>query len=254
VVELETQQGIEKLFFELASESRLSILRKLESENLKLNEIARKLDLTPTETFRQLQRLTDVLLVAKLPEGTYGITQVGRLVVRLVRPLELVFKEREYFLTHDVWRLPSRFIETFGALSGATLQIDTIEAINRGSGVLKEAKEYFWGMGESHGLTDSAAIITEQASRGIKFRFIGSKSAAQPSQGPPNAVSRSFEVRNLNGSIPAIVLLNEHMAAFGLRFVNGKLDYAGFFGEDPVFHSWVKDLFLYYWQLGQAQH
>ena len=253
-MELETKQGIEKLFFELASESRLSILRKLERENLKLTEIAGKLDITPTETFRQLQRLTDVMLVAKLPEGSYGITPVGKLVARLVCPLQLVFKESEYFLTHDVWRLPTRFIDTFGALSGATLQVETIDALNRGLQVLKEAKEYFWGMGESHGLTDSAAIITEQASKGIKFRFIGPKSAAQPSQSPPSAVSRSFDVRNLDGSIPALVLLNEHMAAFCLRSVNGKLDYAGFFGEDPDFHSWAKDLFLYYWQLGQAQY
>jgi predicted transcriptional regulator len=250
VVELETRQGIEKLFFELASESRLSILRKLEGENLKLNEIARRLDLTPTETFRQLQRLTDVLLVAKLPEGSYGITQVGKLVVRLVRPFELVFEEREYFLTHDFWRLPSRFIETLGALSGAILQTETIEAINRGSQMVKEAKEYFWGMGESHGLTDSATILTEQVCRGVKFRFISPKSAASSSQSPPIAVSQSFEVKNLN-DIPAIVLLNENMAALSLRSVNGKLDYTGFFGNDPVFHRWVKDLFRHYWQLNK---
>lgn len=248
MVELENQQGIEKLFFELASESRLSILRKLEGENLKLNEIARRLDLTPTETFRQLQRLTDVLLVAKLPEGTYGTTQVGKLVIRLARPLELVFKERDYFLTHDVRRLPSRFIETLGALSGATLQVETIDAINQGLAVLTEAEEYFWGMGESLGFTDSAAVITKQASRGIKFRFLGSIPGARPSQSPPIAVSRGFEVRNLD-DIPAIVLLNENMAAFSLRSVNGKLDYTGFFGKDPVFHQWVKDLFLYFWQL-----
>ncbi len=241
-------QGIEKLFFELASESRLNILRKLEGENLKLNEIARRLDLTPTETFRQLQRLTDVQLIAKLPEGSYGITQVGKLVTRLARPFELVFKQREYFLTHNFWRLPSRFIETLGALSGATLQVETIDAINRGSQMLKEAKEYFWGMGESHGLTGSAAILTEQACRGIKFRFIGPKHAASSTQSPPSAVSRSFEVRNID-DIPAIVLLNESTAAFGLRLINGKLDYTAFFGIDPVFHRWVKDLFLYYWQL-----
>jgi predicted transcriptional regulator len=50
--------------------------------------------------------------------------------------------------------------------------------------------------------------------------------------------------------IPAIVLLNENMAALSLRSVNGKLDYTGFFGKDPVFHNWVKDLFLYYWEKG----
>jgi predicted transcriptional regulator len=248
---LELQQGIEKLFFELASESRLSILRKLDRENLKLTDISRGLDITPTETFRQLQRLTDIMLVAKLPEGSYGITRVGKLIVRLACPLELVFKEREYFLTHDVWRLPPRFIETLGALSGATLQVETIDAINRGLAVLTAAEEYFWGMGESQGFADSVAVITKQANKGIKFRFLGSIPGAQTNQSPPFAVSRGFEVRNLN-DIPAIVLLNENMAAFSLRSLNGKLDYIGFFGKDPIFHSWVKDLFLYYWQLGQA--
>lgn len=83
--------------------------------------------------------------------------------------------------------------------------------------------------------------------RGIKFRFIGPKSASLPNQPFPSFVFRSLEARNLNGSIPAIVLLNENIAAFGLRPINGTLDYAGFFGKDPAFHSWAKDLFLYYW-------
>ena len=48
------ESGLEKLFFELASESRLGILRELQKENLKMQEIARRLDVTPTEAFRQL--------------------------------------------------------------------------------------------------------------------------------------------------------------------------------------------------------
>ena len=53
---LENDEGVEKLFFELASESRLSILRELQIENLKMQEIARRLDVTATEAFRQLQQ------------------------------------------------------------------------------------------------------------------------------------------------------------------------------------------------------
>jgi predicted transcriptional regulator len=47
---MENQESIEKLFFELASESRLGILRKLNEKNWKMNDVARKLDLTTTET------------------------------------------------------------------------------------------------------------------------------------------------------------------------------------------------------------
>ena len=53
---------IEGLFYELASESRFSILQELKEKSWKMNELARKLDLTTTETFRQLQRLNEAAL------------------------------------------------------------------------------------------------------------------------------------------------------------------------------------------------
>jgi predicted transcriptional regulator len=96
---LENQEGVEKLFFELASESRLGILRKLMEKDWKMNEVARKLDLTTTETFRQLQRLSEGLLVEKQPEGTYSITEYGRLVLQLSSSLEFVSKHKQYFKT-----------------------------------------------------------------------------------------------------------------------------------------------------------
>ncbi len=77
------QEGLDKLFFELASESRLGILLELQTKELKMQEIARKLNLTHTETFRQLQRLSEALLVEKKPDGTYAITQNGKVLMEL---------------------------------------------------------------------------------------------------------------------------------------------------------------------------
>jgi predicted transcriptional regulator len=55
-----------------------------------------------------------------------------------------------------------------------------------------------------------------------------------------------MEVKGLS-DLPAIVVLTEKVAAICFREIAGKVDYAGFFGVDQVFHNWVKDLFLYYW-------
>jgi predicted transcriptional regulator len=57
-------------------------------------------------------------------------------------------------------------------------------------------------------------------------------------------------VRSLS-DIPALVVLTEKEAGACFRQVDGKMDYADFFGKDPAFHSWVKDLFLYYWDKGK---
>ncbi len=79
---MEDNIGLEKLFFELASESRLSILRELKKENLKMQEIARRLDVTPTEAFRQLERLSTAVLVQRQPDGMFALTEYGKLVLR----------------------------------------------------------------------------------------------------------------------------------------------------------------------------
>ncbi len=53
VYAMEEGRSPDSLFFELASESRLNMLRELSRSQLKMQEITRKLDLTATEASRQ---------------------------------------------------------------------------------------------------------------------------------------------------------------------------------------------------------
>ncbi|HVP17160.1 MAG TPA: hypothetical protein VMT42_07320, partial [candidate division Zixibacteria bacterium] len=66
----------------------------------------------------------------------------------------------------------------------------------------------------------------------------------------PQAITKNVEGRSLP-DLPAIVVLTEKAAGVCFRQVGGRVDYAGFFGDDPTFHNWVKDLFLYYWDKGK---
>ena len=111
--------GLDKLLFELASESRLGILRELQAKNLKMQEAARRLDLTATDAFRQLQRLSEASLIRRQPDGSYSITEYGRLVLQSTSSLELLEKHKEYFLTHDLLSLPGQFVNRIGELSHA---------------------------------------------------------------------------------------------------------------------------------------
>jgi len=88
--------GLDKLFFELASESRLSILRLLQKENLKMQEIARRLDVTATEAFRQLDRLSTTSLVKRLPDGAFTISEYGNLVLQVSSSLEFISKHKHF--------------------------------------------------------------------------------------------------------------------------------------------------------------
>ena len=238
---MENKEGIESLFFELASESRLGILRELRTKNLKMQEIARRLDLTATEAVRQLKRLSEALLIQRQPEGSYTITEYGKLMLQLSSSLDFVFKHREYFLTHDLWRLPYQFVNRIGELSKTNLRTDTMESINKTEQILREAEQYVWGVGEGRFTEAMGTIANEQTRKGVEYKIL--------SPLPPGKL-QSMENKTLS-EIPAIFVLTEKEAVICFRLIGGKMDYAGFSGKDPVFLNWVKDLFLYHWDKGK---
>jgi predicted transcriptional regulator len=242
---MENESGIEKLFFELASESRLSILRELQKENLKMQEIARRIDVTATEAFRQLERLSNALLVQRQPDGTFALAEYGKLVFQLSSSFEFVSKHKEYFSTHDITRLPIQFVNRLGELCQAKLIMDTVETLNRCQRAFMEAEEYGWGIAEGTIPEQMGPIMDGLIQKGLKLRFLIPETRLLTSASPPPPV-KNVEMRGIS-DLPAIVVLTEKEGAVCFRQVGGRVDYAGFFGDDPTFVNWVKDLFLYYW-------
>jgi predicted transcriptional regulator len=246
---LKNDAGVEKLFFELASESRLSILCELQSENLKMQEIARRLDVTATEAFRQLERLSGALLVQRQPDGTFALAEYGKLVLQLSSSLKFVSKHRDYFSTHDVTRLPLQFVDRLSELSKADLVMNTIEVLNKGERALMEAEQYGWGIAEGTVPEHMGPIMNERIQKGLKLRFLILENSL-PTNESPSAMVRNLEVRCLS-TLPVLVVLTEKEGSVCFRRVEGRIDYAGFYGNDSTFLNWVKDLFLYYWDKGK---
>jgi len=243
---MEKGEGIDNLFFDFSSESRLGIIRELTQHNLKMKELARKLDLTPTEVFRQLQRLSESSVVQKLPDGTYEITNYGKLTLQLLPSLEFTFRNKAYFLNHDISRIPYQFVNRIGELSKGALCMDTIENINRAGHNFKGAEKYAWLLGEKS-LESFDLAIAERGPKGVKFRFLFYE---PPQSNPVLGDTPNIEKRTLT-SIPCIILCTEKEAGICLASIDGRMDYAGFYSNDPMFVNWARDLFLHYWNLGK---
>jgi predicted transcriptional regulator len=243
------KSGLEGLFFELASESRLNILHELQSKNLRMQEIARRVGITPTEAFRQLDRLSAASLVQRHPDGSFALAEYGKLVLQVSTSLDFVSKHKEYFSTHDLMKLPSQFLNRLGQLSRADLEMDTIETLNKGSKAFKEAKEYIWALGESTIPEQMVPVVNELIGMGLEFKVLitGSRLPAGVSEA---RTPRNVETRALP-DCPVVIALTEKAAAVTFRQIGGRVDYAGFFGSDPQFHEWVRDLFQYYWDKGR---
>jgi predicted transcriptional regulator len=223
VRKMENQEGVERLFFELASESRLGILRKLMEKDWKMNEVAR-----------------EGLLVQKQPEGTYAITEYGRVVLQLSASLDFVFKHKEYFVKHDVSWLPPQFLNRIGELSQANLMMGMVESTMKSSTLIGEAEKFMWAVSPEP-VPQAFDEISKQIPKSAEYRILSPQ--------PPVKLS-NLENRTLTEP-PVVMVVTEKEAGICFRFKEGRVDYAGFFGKDPAFRNFIKDLFLYQWNKGK---
>jgi len=211
-----------------------------------MQEIARRLCVTATEAFRQLERLSAAMLVQRQPDGAYKVTSYGKLVLQLSSTLSFLLKYKQYFSTHDISPLPHQFISRLGELSGATLIVDTMESLNRGQRMFMTAEQFGWGLAEGVVPELMAPVMEERMQKGMKFRFLIPESKLPPT--PPGLAN--MELRGL-AEIPEVVAVTEKAAVLCLHAFDGKMDYSAFYGTDPAFMGWAKDLFLYFWEKGK---
>jgi len=208
-----------------------------------MRELGRQLNLTATEIFRQLKRLSEAQLVQKMPDGSYSISPYGGLVLQLSASHEFVFKHRDYFLAHDLSRLPYPFINRIGELSQASLSMESYKNITWGEELVGQAQQYFWAIVEGPG-NERLPVAT-----GVKYRFLLPESLIPIGSNPPGS-AHGIETRGLS-DMPAIVALTEKHAGVFFYLLNGRTDYTGFLAEDSNSLDWVKDLFQYYWDKGK---
>ncbi len=237
------EKRLDLLFFELASEDRLAILRELCDSKLKMQDLARKLDLTATETSRQLQRLSQAKFIEREPDGAYSTSALGRLLLSLSASMELVYRKGDYFLNHDVNRIPLSFVSRIGALSQATLVDNLNEDLVRWSDLIQGAKEYVWVM-TPQSMSHLSKIMAGKLLEGVKLRSIMLEKVRETKADLPSG--KGVE-RKLLPDVPLIMMVSEREASVSFPKLDGNVDFPSFFGDDPIFLGWTNDLFLFYW-------
>lgn len=241
------ERRLDMLFYELASEDRLSILQELCNHSLKMQDIARKLDLTATEASRQLLRLSGAKLIERGPEGTYLTTQLGKLFLTLSASIQFVYRHDDYFLNHDVTRIPSSFVNRLGELSQGTLVADLIANLAKWEALVNAAQDHIWVM-TPRAMGHLTRLSAVKLSEGLKIHSIMSEENRKLDVSLP--FSKDAE-RKLIDEVPLIMLISEKEASvsFPSKRADGNADFtSSFFGSDLPFLNWANDLFCHYWK------
>jgi predicted transcriptional regulator len=246
------ENRLSDLYFQLSSEDRRMIIEELQTDTLKLSEVAKKLDITATEALRQVQRLRDAGLLEKTNEGKYRSTHYSKLILESSAAMGFLSKHREYFLDHDASLIPPKFRARFGELSKMVFLPEPVTNLNTANEILMNAEKWIDVMSEQR-LEQHGRILKQRVLEGVKVRFVHQDNLIESMKeeliAPKQPVERRFLPR-----ICAVMILTDKSAGFSLPRLDGKMDYQVFAGTDPESMKWAHDLFEDQWNRARPWH
>lgn len=243
-----SEENISELFMDLASESRLDILRTLSADHLKMQDIARKLNLTATEASRQLQRMANAKLIERIADGSYMATRYGTLQLALISSMEFAFRYRDLFIGFDQGKLPVQFIHRLGELSDGELVTELAEGLTRMENIIRNAKGFVWVMTRQV-MPAMIRAMEERISSGVRLRSLIYEKPSAPLK--DYILSGDLIERRTLPEVNLVLLATEDEAAILLPFSNMANGTPIFFGRDAQFMGWVYDLYSHYWAQGK---
>lgn len=225
------------------------MIKEFLTETLKLNEAAKRLNMTPTEAFRQLTRLTDAGLLEKLSDGRYRSTAYAGLIMESVNPLAFIARNREHLADHDATRIPPEFRARFGELLRTHLLTETVPNLNRGTEAFRKAQRRIDLMVEQR-LAEHGRAIRERALEGVKVRYLFQDSFLASIKDELRKSAPLGEVRSIP-SICAMLIIVDDSVVLSLPRTDGKMDYQLLLGNSPEVVRWAEDLFEAQWSVAR---
>ena len=269
-------ENTEQIFFELASEQRLSIMFRLMADDQRnntanLSKLAKDLNVTIQEAHRNVNRLMDSGLIEKNSQGLFFLTTFGKTIIKQILTFDFLSRNKEYFSEHTLGKeTPMKFIQRIGALNNCELIqgiVAVIETLKQR--LYKESIEYIYGMLPQIPLDLIEAVIPKIRDDRIKFHYILPQKAVVPKkridllknagfyelldkkkrQKEEEGVAYEGPIqRRMINKINVAIILNEKQAAVMFPTLKGDIDMNSmFYSVDPLFHEWCLDYFRYWW-------
>ena len=238
------------LYFELSNEDRVNILRTLMLESLNLTGLSTNLRLKNQETSRHLSRLEEAGLVSKSADGTYGITQFGRLCMLKNEEMSFLVERMDYFNSHSILRLPSDLLAKLGVIANSVYINDTLISLQVVKRIIDEAEEYLFRLSDQFlmVLLDPIVAATE---RGVKYSFIYSADIKVPPDAEETVRLREAQRKGsffsyTHEDVKAFMVMSEREVMLAFPQIDGNYDYTGFNSTDKVVLRWCKELYEYH--------
>jgi predicted transcriptional regulator len=233
----------------------------LKKTPLKLSHISSKLDFTVQETSRNVLRLSDAKLIRKDVDGTFHLTPYGEEVLNLLPGFRVLFKNREYFMTHTLSRFPPQFRAGLGILNNFDFASDVMVTFHNIEKMIAKAEEFVWIL-TNQVLASTVPYLMQELERGGEFRllmpkdYLPSKDVRELVTNPVFAKatrSNKLEIKFLEIVDVCLCLSENEVSVLAFSNLEGRLDYTGFKAEGELAVEWSKALYTYYWNRATSQ-
>jgi predicted transcriptional regulator len=240
------------------SKIRREILLYLDSSPKTLSEIRGHLDVSASQMSIKLKELLEHNLIVA-DKKTVSLTPQGRVIMENYKPFAntaAVFdKLGEYWLIHDLDRVPNELRYRLGELAGADCIECDVSDMNRLKKYRDDAmKNAGWILSASPIFDEETAyMVFDLCKRGITIDIITSEEVVdRVKNGYSRDVTRILEIPNFSlysttTSLETPFILTDKSLYFSTYFKDGKADLQfALVGSDPATIRWGKDLYAYY--------
>jgi len=252
-------ENVCSLFFELSNENRLRIMLELEKEPLKLTHVSKKLDLTSSDTHRQLSRLSETKLIVKDVEGFFRLTPFGQQALNWIPGYTFISENIEYFQSHTLSNLPPDLLLRLGDLSDCLFSDDALVSVSSIETMMREADEYIHTIHDKF-LLSVYPLASEAVKRGVQIKVIEPVIYSPPleikgevSEEDQKTLSQALKdgrviPRMLEQFDVFLWMSEKEVAILSFPTLDGKFDYLGFTSSSDRAIKWCNDLLRYYWE------
>jgi predicted transcriptional regulator len=239
---------------QIASEQRLKIMLKLQEKNSNVTNMAKELDSTVAELYRNFERLMKSDFIYKDSNGNYNLTTYGKAICVCIPSIAFLSRNKKYFNSHDFGDLPKKFIQSIGALESGQYQKGFSKVIQQWKEICENANEYIYDILYEEPL-ELIDPIVDKAKQGVKINSIFSTSTVIP-KGRKEIVAKPAIKKLIQdglierrmSNVNVVVILNEKEACVMFPTTSGDTDMSSMFhSTEPIFHQWCLDYFKHCW-------
>lgn len=243
-------------FLELASEQRLNILSDLLKKPNRVNLLAKKLQVTPQEVHRNLDRLSHAGMVKKGLEDHYRITSIGKIMLSQMSLVSFLSKNKKFFDGHDLDDVPTKFTKRLGVLEECKHIKGVTAVLEKWRTIYSNSEKYVYDI-LSESPPETVTPLLKRIAKGVEYRHIISKQFIEPEgrvkmlekMGYYKYIEEKKIQRRETKSVSVILVMNEKEAGIIFSTSSDEPDLRNmFYGKSAGFHEWCHDFFEHMWK------